>query len=400
MDIVAVVGGLATRVRRKLIAQLPRRRLERAIKKDVVAYVRWARLAGRTWSQIAATLRVSAETLQRWRRQWRLDRLEVRARGKPIARTNTDTRNTVLAALGLFGAETPVTLLRELFPAVARAELEEISARYRRVWRKRRGLLHQLTWRNDGAVWAMDFTQPPNPVDAEYPYLLLVRDLGSGVDLLALPVPGQEASVVLDALRALFAEHEAPLVLKCDNGSAFIAAETRALLEAQDVLPLYSPAYTPRFNGSCEAGVGAIKPRAHHEAARHGRPGQWTCDDVENARLRGNANARPHGASGPSPNELWDRRDRMVDRSRLRAAVETATRKEDDRVLNELGEDLLDAHQLAAVRRIAIGRALVQCGHLQLRRRRFSPPLPQADDGSFRREHTEHLLSGPTMESD
>ena len=224
----------------------------------------------------------------------------------------------------------------------------------------------------------MDFTEPPTPIDGEYPYILLVRDLGSGVDLMALPVPSQQVSVVVDALAALFAEHPVPLVLKSDNGSAFVAEATRTLLAGHDVIPLYSPAYTPRFNGSCEAGVGAIKTRAHYEAARHGRPGHWTCDDVENARLRGNANARPRGAEGLSPNELWDQRSLIIDRSRLRAAVETATKEEHERLLDELDVHQLDARQRAAAERIGIARALVECGHLQLRRRRFSPAITSA----------------------
>jgi transposase InsO family protein len=379
MDIVTVIGGLGRRVARKLVAQLPKRHLERDLKKSVVAFVRWARgWHGMTWSQVAAALRVSAETLQRWRRRWRLDRLEVQARGRPIARAETEVRNLVFAVLGLFGPETPVTVLQELLPAVARRELDELVTRYRRVWRKRRCLLHELQWRNDGAVWAMDFTEPPAAIDDEYPYVFVVRDLGSGVTLMALPVPSQSGRVVRDALAALFRQHDAPLVLKCDNGAGFIAAETRALLKQHDVIPLLSPAYTPRFNGSCEAGIGGIKTRAHHEAARHGRPADWTCDDVENARLRGNANARPRGPNGPSPNQLWNERARVIDRTRLRRAVETATKEEHARLLTELDVDTLDARHIAAADRIAIGRALAQCGYLQFRRRRFSPTITSA----------------------
>src|SRR6185295_15872220 len=112
----------------------------------------------------------------------------------------------------------------------ARRELEDLSARYRRVYRKRGVMLHQLHWSNCGAVWATDFAEAPAKIDSEYPYVLSVRDLAAGKQLLALPVPHTSAQVVCEALRALFVEHGTPLVLKSDNGAAFIAEVTRTLL--------------------------------------------------------------------------------------------------------------------------------------------------------------------------
>lgn len=116
----------------------------------------------------------------------------------------------------------------------------------------------------------------------------MVPDLGSGALLLSLPAVTVTAEVVCAALRSLFREHGAPLVLKNDNGSGFIAEATRTLLDAHGVLPLLSPPSTPRFN----------------EASRHGRPGEWTCDDVEAARGIANATSRPLGAARPRPDEL------------------------------------------------------------------------------------------------
>ena len=56
-----------------------------------------------------------------------------------------------------------------------------------------------------------------------------------------------------------------------------------------------SPPRTPRYNGSAEAGNGAVKTPSHHEAARHGRIGCWTSDDLEAVRLQANLTARPWG---------------------------------------------------------------------------------------------------------
>ena len=45
-----------------------------------------------------------------------------------------------------------------------------------------------------------------------------------------------------------------------------------------------------------------------HQAARQGRPGCWTCDDLEAARWFANQVHRPWGHRGPTPREVWDQR--------------------------------------------------------------------------------------------
>jgi hypothetical protein len=52
-----------------------------------------------------------------------------------------------------------------------------------------------------------------------------------------------------------------PLVLKSHNGSSFIADEMRRFLDGWQVRPLFSPPYTPEYNGAIEAGNGALKTR-------------------------------------------------------------------------------------------------------------------------------------------
>ena len=111
--------------------------------------------------------------------------------------------------------------------ALIRAELKDILRRYRRIWRKRNQQpLHVLHWTQPGAVWAIDFHGPRPLIDGLYPHLLAVRDLPSGQQLLWLPVARHDApTAVVHALTGLFVVHGAPLVLKSDNGSAFIAED-------------------------------------------------------------------------------------------------------------------------------------------------------------------------------
>jgi len=176
--------------------------------------------------------------------------------------------------------------LRLEFPGMARAQLEELLRRYRRIWRKRnRQPIRVLHWTRPGAVWAIDFHGPRPPIDGLYPNLLAVRDLSSGQQLLWLPVHDMTAPTVLQALNGLFTTHGAPLVLKSDNGSAFVADEVQELLAQFGVKNLFSPPRMPRYNGSIEAGIGSLTSRTEQHATRQGHPGYWTWHDAEAARF-------------------------------------------------------------------------------------------------------------------
>src|SRR5207249_4739231 len=159
-----------------------------------------------------------------------------------------------------------------------------------------------------GSVWAMDHAHPPAPIEGVYDRLLLQRDLAAQNQLVALPVADERAHTVAEHLEAEIRWHGAPLVVKNDNGSAYRAETVKTLLREHNVLQLFSPPATPSYNGSCEAGVGSIKTRARHESSRQGRPGQWTCDDVEAARLQANETGRPWGWTGPTPQQVFEKR--------------------------------------------------------------------------------------------
>jgi hypothetical protein len=222
----------------------------------------------------------------------------------------------------------------------------------------------------------MDFAEPPSPVDATFSYILSVRDLGSGKALLWLPVREKSAAAVRDALRALFVEVGAPLVLKHDNDKAFAAHEVCALLAGRGVVGLRSPCYYPEYNGACEAGIGTLKTYAHHEAARHDRPGEWTCDDVEAARLRANELSRPRGHAGPTPDELWRDRQPVNDNERetFRELLDAERARHAEQARDDQSGELTDVGR-ARVERQAIAAALAACAILVVRRRRISPPF-------------------------
>jgi transposase InsO family protein len=201
-----------------------------------------------------------------------------------------------------------------------------------------------------------------------------VRDLASGEQLAAVPTDGQCADDVVRVLWALFLLHGPPLVLKHDNGSGFIAEVVQLLLACYGVLWLRSPAYYPRYNGSCEAGVGSLSRRTERLAAADGRPAWWTSDDLERARLEANATALPHGPRGPTPDEAWQARTPIEspERDTLLAAYR-----------QQLGERLRawetreggspTERDRASIERQAIAGALADQNLLTYRRRPITP---------------------------
>jgi transposase InsO family protein len=351
------------------------RNQEQTARLDALNAGTWLIEHGWTWTETANVFHLSPRTLRDWRHNLAHDRFLPQALGRPVFQSSREQRNEVIHFIDELGPAIGLSTLRACFPKMLRAELEDLLRRYRRVWRKRnREPLRVLHWPVAGRVWAIDFTGPLAPVDGLYPYLLAVRDLASGRQLLWLPTTDPTAAETVNALASLFATHGAPLVLKSDNGSAFIAEATRELLVQFGVGNLYSPPGMPKYNGSIEAGIGSLKARTEDHAARHGRPGQWTWDDVEAARWEANATARPRGLNGPTPDQSWAARqpigaeERTLFRAtveRLRQEVEPTT-AESEEVLTQRATD-----------RQAIRRALEQHGYLHYTRKRIPLPIPR-----------------------
>ena len=358
-------------------AQRQRREANRDARRRAVAFDRWARHRGLTRDDAAGHLGVARSTLAHWAWQWRDDHLAARPRGRSCHRGDRRTRNAAIHLMTILGPRTGLATLRAAFPTLARGEIQDMQRRFRRLWRRNhRRLLRVLHWHRPGAVWAMDHTEPPCAIDGRWRHILAVRDLASRMQLGWLPVTSEGAQETCHALENLFRRHGPPLVLKSDNGSAFIDDDTAQLLDRWDVFPLFSPPRTPQYNGTCEAGNGAMKTRTEHQAILGAEPGQWTAASLQAAQEIANHIHRPWGHRGPTPAAVWQQREQIT--ARQRAAFRRAVRKHREQARAELGytkNEPLDRKARGQVDRLAISRACVEHGLLTFTRRSITPQL-------------------------
>ena len=354
--------------------QVEKREMERGIRKNATAFVRWQARCGRPHEDAARDLGISHVTLADWRRRWCRTRLRAYDRGRPLSRPDVAMRNRVIAQFDHWGPHLGLPTLKQEFPAVARRELADLQRRYRGMCRRTKTVcVHALHWTCPGTVWAFDYTEPPYPVDGLYPYILVVRDLASGKQLAAQSVAHENAEATIALLTALFNQYGPPLVIKSDNGSPLVAEDVRKLLETHGVLRLLSPPCTPAYNGACEAGIGSLKSRAHLIAARQGRPGRWTANDVEAARMLANETVRPRGHLAPTPDQAWGCRPALA--LDMRKAFTITYRHMETQARNELNQEAKVApgpFNQARVDRLAIPRTLRKHGFLFVTRRRIS----------------------------
>jgi hypothetical protein len=349
---------------------------ERIARRSAVRFARWQKAKGRGLQEAANRLGMSPSSLGRWVRTWAKNRMAVGPRGRTLLRADRDNRREILASMTALGPRAGLPVLRDMHPDLPRRELEDLRRRWWRMERRRRrAVVRVLRWNRPGAVWAMDHAHPPVPIEGQYDRLLLVRDLPSSEQLEALPVEGEEAAPVEATLEAGFRNYGPPLVVKSDNGP-FRAESIKDLCEQYGVKPLFSPPALPSYNGACEAGVGSIKTRSHHEAVRHDRAGLWTCNDVEAARCEANETARPWGQDGPTPAEVWTKRVPITDLERRMFQTSYKAYARAERLRRGIDPNaVLDHFLQARIDRVAIGRALVEHGYLEFRRRRVTPPI-------------------------
>lgn len=357
--------------------QADARQSERAFRKHAVAFSRLAQHHGVTLETAAQGLDLSTRTLYRWRQGWNTDRLASRPRGRPCRCAAPEVREDVVAFLDDRGPATGLPTLQYHYPQVARAELIELLTAYRGDWR----LAHireqaELHWLRPGSVWAMDFSHPLVSIDGYLPAIFTVRDLGSQQQLLWLPVEDETTDTVIDCLHELFDEHGAPLVVKCDNGPAFVAQAMKQFLCDCSVVTLYSPPYAPWYNGAIERANRSLKELTGHVAEQAGHAGYWTSQDLHEARLRLNRSRRPWGAEGPTPEQKWDSRDSLTMSERdvlfenLDAARCALCRE------REVDSDWPLDHRLESeLIRLALQPVLESSGYLYVTRRRITPQL-------------------------
>jgi len=363
--------------RRGPAAQRWQRVREAEARRQAVGFCRWTQDRGGTMARAAGLLNVKSRTLRSWSSAEKLHPWPVNCLGRPPTRAPRQQRMAVLAGL----REKPWISLLDLqaqFPALARAELDDLRRRFGRVLRKRyHETVRVLHWQTPGRVWAMDFAEPAElggteclpPVDGLYAYLLAVRDLASGYILAWLPLPDMTVATLLPVLRQLFARLGPPLVLKMDNGSAFRADETKNFLTQAGVLPLFSPPHWPQYNGAIEAGIGSLKTRTDRHAAGRARLDAWTSDDLAAAVLEANTLARYHGST---PTEAWRTRKPITPHEREAVYFEVEQQRRLARAEEKIQVDAPPDHwRDSAIDRLAVPRALVEHGYLWFRRRRI-----------------------------
>jgi len=354
-----------------------RRGFERSARRAAVIFVETDRRRGASLRGSARALALARSTLSDWCRGWSEHRLTARTLGRPLRRLARGAREVALSALRALGRRADLSLLKFLVPEASRSALVDLWVRAHVVWRRhRRKHLLRLRWTRAGAVWACDFTDPDRPMEEGFVAVFVVRDLASGATLASEPLAWAGAAEVERVLRRLFEVFGAPLVLKHDNGSPLIAWNVALLLATWGVLELRSPPRMPRYNGSCEAGIGSLSVLIDHVAAEHGRAGHWSCDDVEAARQLGN-----HSADSPldprrTPAEVWDARTPITRAERRRLGNLYRAHAARERELRGLAADLaLHPNEQASIDRVALGHALVVAGYLEERWRSICPPI-------------------------
>jgi len=326
-----------------------------------------------------ATL-VRPRTIRRWLEKERKGELRVQPLGRPAKILDRPTRQGLISLLVALGPVAGVPSVRALFgDMVPYRMITCFKQRLARVRCKRRGRHERrLEWFEPGRVWAMDFTQPKAKLPGKNNKLFMVRDLASGARLASVPCRGERAMRVIKTLEALFSVYGAPVVIKHDNGGAFLADKTQDMLEEHGVRSLPSPVYRPQYNGSCERSLGWAKIRTEHIAEREGHAGSWTAENLEQARVQANATLRPWGPRGPTPGEAFEQR-RPITPAEREAFNETVDQRIKETLLTYVREDgtLIVDTVFEVIERRAVTHALRKHGYLQIWRGRESAPLSE-----------------------
>jgi hypothetical protein len=363
--------------RRGPACQQPRRQAEDQARHVILDFQNRTARLGINSSEAARRLGIAPRTLRYWHQRAREGQLRPYPRGRPARRSTRSLRNQVVQLLCLTGPSVGTPILQATFPSMPRSELKDILHRFRRVWQyQNQRLIHRLRWQHPGTVWAVDHVQPEQLIDGIYPYAISVRDLASHYQLAWQPVSDAGAETTIALLASLFWEHGPPLVLKSDNGSAFIARDTGELLAAWGILHLRNPRATPQYNGSCEAAGGSHKKITDDQAALAAHPGRWTSKDLRRARMIRNCLGRPWGHRGPTPQDVWQTRQPITStqRSQLNTTVDRYRQEERSR-RGIPDEAALGGAAQASVDRVAISRALRKLGYLSVTRRLVRPPI-------------------------
>ena len=169
--VVALLGQGPRRIQSASAAPSCLREKERTVRRRAVAFHR--AFPGR---DAAGDLLLSDRTLREWTSRWKEDGLLSVSRGRPTTAASDAERAKMFGLLYLLGSGTGFAVMKPFFPTLSRQEGRSLLHRMRRLLRRldRDGEL-ALEWLAPGSVYALDFTDPPAPIDGCFPRLLLVR---------------------------------------------------------------------------------------------------------------------------------------------------------------------------------------------------------------------------------
>jgi transposase InsO family protein len=211
----------------------------------------------------------------------------------------------------------------------------------------------------------MDHSEATQLIDGQYEQIFAVRDLASHRQLAWRGVTSTGAAEACEILEELFARHGPPLVMKSDNGSAFIAEVMQELLRRHRVTPLLSPKRRPQYNGALERANSTHKVYTHQHAVADGHPRYWTAKDLDAARDLANTVTRPWGHQGPSPDQAWQQREPITGQQRNEFARELESQR--DVACTELGFPARENRtpiQQDRIERLAISQTLERLGYV------------------------------------
>ena len=266
-------------------SQRRRREAERIQQTFVCRLARRLLETGADWAAIQLILGVGMRTIHRW--MIRMDSPLV-PRGRPPENVAFQLWCDLYTFMRKQGEKTGEPTLRRRFPTYPPGALRRDMRRVRRILKNlRKKITRRLNWTRAGAVWAMDFGVAPKGEAGCVKDFLVVRDLASRFTLSAKAVEGQDAASTIEELTWLFSYYGRPMVIKADNGPAFISWEMRNFLKEAGVYLMLSPVRRPSYNGGVENAVNEVKEYAEHRAALHGRH-YWTQEDLSWARDRAN----------------------------------------------------------------------------------------------------------------
>jgi transposase InsO family protein len=145
-------------------------------------------------------------------------------------------------------------------PSISRRDVAQMVAeeRGRRNLAKRQACKH-VTWKEPNLAWAIDSTERGQDQQGVRLHVHAVQDLCTRYRFEPLVATESKGEAVALHLEKLFRKHGAPLFLKRDNGSPLNHAAVDRVLAENGVIPLNSPAYYPKYNGTVEKGIREMK---------------------------------------------------------------------------------------------------------------------------------------------